>query len=297
MKDNVVYKRKISFVDEQGYRATIECEIRKTDEGLEFSACGDYNGSGGQCLDQIKPSNEQQKKLIDLWHKYHLNGMHAGTEKQDAILEKYKDELPEEKKKSYYDWACAILKKHKAYEDNGYEYGGGWLHRDLPENFQDDLDELLDEIEKLEEERKGEPLTVPDEETDTEEICKQFWDMIEKRTGFTGRDAELCAAFIEMFDLSENDLDDIEINDTRCKVQGTDYLAGTDEEMDDAWDEELENYIDQCLEIPKEMEYYFDREKWKSDARYDGRGHALDHYNGGEEEARINGTDYYCYHQ
>jgi len=77
MSKEIVYERSITFMDSIGYKAKIDCEIRRTNKGLEFSACGDYNGSGGQCLAHIKSSNNKQKELIDLWHKYHLNGMHA----------------------------------------------------------------------------------------------------------------------------------------------------------------------------------------------------------------------------
>ncbi|MCK9282548.1 MAG: antirestriction protein ArdA, partial [Melioribacteraceae bacterium] len=183
--------------------------------------------------------------------------------------------------------------------DDGYTYGGSWLHRELPEDFEDTLDNLLDDIDNLEEERKGDPLTVPNEKSDTEESCNAFWEMIEEKTGFTGRDAELCAAFIEMFGLCENDLEDIKINETNCEVQGVYYLAGTDDEMDSAWDDELENYLDECVlpDLPENMRNYFDRESWIDDAKQDGRAHVLNRYDGCEESCQINGTWYYCYRQ
>jgi hypothetical protein len=248
-------------------------------------------------MDDVKPANKKQQELIDIWKKWHLNGTHAGTEKQEEILEQNKDVYPYYKKKDHYDWACRILKESGLYEDEGFRYGSGWTHRELPEFFEEYMDDLLDDIDNLEEERKGDPLTVPNEKGDTEEVCNAFWEMIEEKTGFTGRDAELCAAFIEMFGLCENDLEDIKINETSCEVQGTYYLAGTDAEMDSAWDDELENYLDECVlpDLPETARNYFDKESWKRDARYDGRGHALNHYDGGEEECQINGTWYYAY--
>lgn len=86
---------------------------------------------------------------------------------------------------------------------------------------------------------------------------------------------------------------DVEEYDERT----SDWLVYTDSEADDAWDESLENYIDECLEIPASMRNYFDRESWKSDARMDGRGHCLSGYNGHEEEQQVNGTTYYLYRQ
>jgi hypothetical protein len=102
-----------------------------------------------------------------------------------------------------------------------------------------------------------------------------------------------------MFNLSENDLQDIEINDTRATVQGTDYIAGDDEEMDQEHDQELENYLDECVlpEMPETARRYFDKEAWKNDAQADGRAHALNRYDGGEESAEVNGTEYYAYRQ
>lgn len=65
------------------------------------------------------------------------------------------------------------------------------------------------------------------------------------------------------------------------------YLVVTDEEADELWDQDLENYIDECLELPPQLENYFDREKWKRDARIDGRGHSLARYDGGEDKVRV----------
>ena len=73
------------------------------------------------------------------------------------------------------------------------------------------------------------------------------------------------------------------------------YLVVTDNEADFLWDEYLESYIDDCLEIPPAMESYFDRERWKSDARMDGRGHSLSSYDVHEQSIDIGDTTYYIY--
>ena len=70
------------------------------------------------------------------------------------------------------------------------------------------------------------------------------------------------------------------------------YAVGTDEEADEAWDQSLDSYIEECItpEIDKlkvgNLSAYikFDKEMWKRDARMDGRGHSLSSYNGNEEE-------------
>ena len=71
------------------------------------------------------------------------------------------------------------------------------------------------------------------------------------------------------------------------KADGCEWVVLTDEDADAAWDESLDNYIDDCLEIPKNLEPYFDREKWKRDARMDGRAHSLGHYDGQEHEVSL----------
>jgi len=72
-------------------------------------------------------------------------------------------------------------------------------------------------------------------------------------------------------------------------------LVLTDAEAEQRWDDSLESYIDDCLEIPKHILPYFDREAWKSDARTDGRGHSLSGYDGCENSEEVNGTTYYIY--
>ena len=68
------------------------------------------------------------------------------------------------------------------------------------------------------------------------------------------------------------------------------YAVGTDEEADEAWNQSLDSYIEECiqpeidrLEVGNLSAYLnFDEEAWKRDARYDGRGHALSSYDGHE---------------
>lgn len=75
------------------------------------------------------------------------------------------------------------------------------------------------------------------------------------------------------------------------------YLVLEDYEADEEWDDQLEDYIDDLIlpEIPEHYRNYFDRERWKDDARYDGRGHVLALYDGCEEEIEIEDETYYIY--
>lgn len=75
------------------------------------------------------------------------------------------------------------------------------------------------------------------------------------------------------------------------------YAVMTDSEADKAWDESLDSFLDDCVlpDLQETIRMYFDEDKWKRDARMDGRGHSLNHYDSSEEEANINNVDYYIY--
>ena len=84
------------------------------------------------------------------------------------------------------------------------------------------------------------------------------------------------------------------------RYYGEEYEVLTDSEADDRMEEELDNYIEECIypEIKDEtLRNYFDEEAWKSDARIDGRGHIISRYDGCENEEKVNGTWYYIYRQ
>jgi hypothetical protein len=124
----------------------IEMELKETHKGWCFSASGlygyhynihfqdwDYEG-GGQCLDTIAKmysKNKEVQLIVELWRKYHLNDMNAGSPKQTeylASLGEYKS----------YEWACEELKKvgllyDKEFSpDKPYKYGSAWLYREIP---------------------------------------------------------------------------------------------------------------------------------------------------------------------
>lgn len=354
-------KRTIEFLDADRNKVVAECEITERNGYPEFTMSGDYKGEGGQVFDHVSPDGDNQKKLIDIWHKWHLNGMNAGTEKQTAALittnftafrEDFRTKLKEAKKindlikitdvkelakrfdmvktaengeKSYspakvldhkkkiiiqnqysyydsevfqsilkipfknfvklydYDDTNLYLKKLGIYEDEGYKYGSGWLHKSLPEDFEDELNDLLDEIESEEEEKSERPV----EETDID-LFQDF------------NEPECALALALMLDLSVNEIGDIvEERNNRWCVQGFDYLAGTDDEMDDAWDEDLDNYLEECVypDLPENLRNYFDDDAWKRDAKTDGRASALNRWNGEELYQEVNGTYYYAYRQ
>ena len=129
---------------------TIEVELRDADtDKPELSICGDlWNSSHtdivmcGQCLDELASFDELFcnplfKKLYRLWKSYHLNGMHAGTVKQEQALD---DVKKSGRRICSYEDSCKYLESIGLLEDDGYKYGSSWLYRVIPE---DDLKEIV----------------------------------------------------------------------------------------------------------------------------------------------------------
>lgn len=135
-------KTKIDFGKIDGYgngrktcRVTVEVELNDKDV---FSASADVWNNletdiimGGQCLDDIYPhlkNNSKFKKIYDWWKEWHLNDMHAGTEKQESALEQA----------GLTGWAnnytecCKYLESIGLLIDDDYVFGTGWLKRVIP---------------------------------------------------------------------------------------------------------------------------------------------------------------------
>jgi hypothetical protein len=276
-------KRTVEFLDADHNKVVAECEITQRNGYDEFTMSGDYGGGLGQVFDEVTPDGENQQELIDIWREWHLNGMSAGTPEQDNLLKENGIS------KSNYNACVDFLKAAGLFEvkhpETGelFKYGHAWYHKQLPEDFENDLDALLDDIEAEEESKQERPV----EDTDID-LFEDFGD------------SECALALALMLDLCVNEIGDIveECNNRWC-VQGTDYVAGTDDEMDGLWDEDLDNYLKDCVypDLPDNMRIYFDDEAWKRDAKMDGRGHSLNRYDGGELDQKVNGTYYYAYRQ
>ena len=175
--------RKINSVD-------LEIELRNADtDKPEFSVCGDVWNSrhtdivqGGQCIDSIDKffKHDRLYKLIEnLWKKYHLNSMHAGTVEQENCLKDFASEketirnelrnnawnkakieynYSENYFKEWQNWHssewdsytvdCELLKRHGLYEvevdGKPYKYGHAWLYRAIPESDMNKIRAILD---------------------------------------------------------------------------------------------------------------------------------------------------------
>lgn len=124
-------------------------------EDGRLAICGDiWNAhhtdcvSCGQNLDTIREyvSDPTFLELYDLWKNWHLNDMHAGTEKQERIIKNWLDEG-----NAYnYDEACRVLVSCGMYVDesyihNGkpYRYGTAWLKREIPADVEERINNLF----------------------------------------------------------------------------------------------------------------------------------------------------------
>lgn len=104
-------------------------------------------------------------------------------------------------------------------------------------------------------------------------------------------------ALAKHFNVSEDTITDEGHDTYSCESEPGEYWVLTDEEADQAWDEELERYLDECVlcNIEGPLAQYFDRDAWKRDARHDGRGHCLSDYDSEEHEIKVDGEHFYIY--
>lgn len=83
--------------------------------------------SCGQCLDECRDIIPAQ--LAEIWERWHLNDMKAGTYNQEKALDAVKCTFS---RLDWYTEACNYLTSINLYEDNGYRYGSAWLTEELP---------------------------------------------------------------------------------------------------------------------------------------------------------------------
>jgi len=201
-------KGQVIFHDKDNHIARLKYEIK---DG-RFSMSGNTQGCYGQCKDSIKPKTKVQKELLKFWDEYHLNDMHAGTQKQEKAIKEY---FKKKNKPYNYDEACEYLKSIKLYsvtEKNGsiihepYKYGHSWITEKLPESFTEDLIKVIEEIE----EEEDEYLKTRDEKiNNTDDLITALME----EEGIDDSMFDACKAYLENFypgDADSYDLSDFE---------------------------------------------------------------------------------------
>lgn len=131
-------------------RVTVEVEL---DDKNVFTASADiWNSRGtgiircGQCLDELAQyssikNNPKFKQVYEWWKKWHLNDMHAGTEKQEQALE----DAGLTGWANEYSNRCDYLESIGLLYDNGYEFGTSWLKREIPDEIQEEMRKFIKE--------------------------------------------------------------------------------------------------------------------------------------------------------
>lgn len=82
-------KKEVVFIDADNHRARVGVEITMRNGYPEFTVSAHFMGSFGQTLNKIKPANEYQKEIIDLWKRYHMKDvstMHNFKEHLEGII-------------------------------------------------------------------------------------------------------------------------------------------------------------------------------------------------------------------
>lgn len=130
------YTSKVWFIDADETLVIININV----ENGKVRFNGVMGNSCGQVGDCIVPRTDNQRKLVEMWEKYHLNDMHAGTEKQEEFLSKHGEAHHN------YNQQCKLLEEAGLLVDSGYRYGTSWRTRKLPDNFINTLKEVVDSV-------------------------------------------------------------------------------------------------------------------------------------------------------
>lgn len=135
--------------------AYLTLEIRDRNGSPEVSICGEvWNNRktdifmGGQCVDTIAQAFGNPPKLariVELWRRWHLNGMRAGSAVQETYLrENPMDPATYRYPKSHYVVASEYLAAAGLNPDaNGYKYGSAWVREEVPADVLAELHQLF----------------------------------------------------------------------------------------------------------------------------------------------------------
>lgn len=136
-------------------KAQIEWELKAGENGLEFSASGDYAGGSGQCIDKIAlayPGDTMVQRIAKVWEVYHLNGMNAGLPAQTRAVEAWRKLNAGNSRANDYGETIKMLEAANLYEiplpegaqatggfppevergERGYRYGERWVYLPIP---------------------------------------------------------------------------------------------------------------------------------------------------------------------
>lgn len=284
------YQRTVTIHDASGNITSINLEVTYHNGYPEFTMSNEH----GQWQDRISPKGDNQKKLLRIWHEYRLNGMHAGTpEQEEALKDRYGVWFTYEQNIEYLKLIGLYATEH---EGRTYQYGSGWIRKDLPKNFIDTLEALCDNLDIEEDEHNANPIT-------ESMIDEEFF--IEKAKELDITPEKLMAICLHCTITVEG----IEhINNEQANnfcIEGQDYLVWTESEVNKAHLEYIENLVDECgikvfssvgkPTVTQDFDWSITVNAWEVYITASERGNSLASYDGNENEVRVNGETFYLY--
>lgn len=125
----------------RGNAGEVFCKIKLSNGRLSITGVegplrdGDCKGACGQIVMlEWRMSNyatgwnaELVTRFREVWERWHLNDMRAGSPAQEAFIRTWRAANQYE-----YAAACAALKEAGLYDDNGYKYGMAWKTEEIP---------------------------------------------------------------------------------------------------------------------------------------------------------------------
>ena len=112
-----------------------------------------------------------------------------------------------------------------------------------------------------------------------ENLKKEIIKAICEYQGFT--DLEEVMEVMEGVDNSEHEASD----DFIVECNGAEIRVISENSVESIWEEELENLLIDCYEVPQHLENYINYDAWVRDCKFDGMGHHFSHYDGSEHES------------
>jgi hypothetical protein len=106
------------------------------------------DGPCGQCISDVRKiwsDDPRVSELCDLWERWHLNDLRAGTRAQmDAVSKMGKCPSSTE----WFSWVCKNLESQGLLVDRGYSFGQEWLFERIPATVVKRIKTLAKEISR-----------------------------------------------------------------------------------------------------------------------------------------------------
>jgi hypothetical protein len=129
--------KKVLYYSGSDFDCEVSIEIAERNSFKRLSISGIIFEDGEETgFGQIRESVKDfiPARLYDIWKRWHLNDMRAGTFVQEEILRQAKDKGAD---LSTYEKACDYLHGLDSLIDDGHKYGSAWLKEELPQDVID----------------------------------------------------------------------------------------------------------------------------------------------------------------